>query len=235
MVDFTDLLSRLPIDRIAAQLGEDRDQTYQAASAAIPALLGGMKANAEDPNGAASLMSALQDHQRDVDELDVDQVDTEDGQKIVRNVFGENTDAVVNQFSGMGFSGGLVGKLLPMLAPFVLGWLSKNIFGSGRQQAPAPAPRQQESGGGGLGDLLGGIFGKKDEPAPTPTPRQVPQQQDVPGGININDILGDMLGGGRSGGGGQAAPRQQQSPLPGGLSLDDLLGGLGGLLGGGRR
>lgn len=228
MADFTDLLARLPIDRIAAALGAERDETYSAASAAIPALLGGMKANAEDPNGAASLMNALRDHQPETDEIpDVDQVDVEDGQKIVRNVFGDNTDAVMNQFSGMGFSSGLVGRLLPMLAPFVLGWISKNILGSGRQQAPAP---QQQSSGGGLGDLLGGIFGKKDEPVAAPAPRQT-QQQDLPAGININDILGDMLGGGRSSGAGQA----QASPLPGGLSLDDLLGGLGGLLGGGRR
>lgn len=226
MADFTELLSKLPIDQFASALGEDRETTYQAAAAAIPTLLAGMKANATDEGGAQSLVKAIAKHQPETDEVPgLEQVDVEDGQKVVHHVFGENTDAVVNQFSGMGFSSGLVAKLLPMLAPFVLGWLSKNIFGSGQQAKSAPA--QQESGGGGLGDLLGSIFGGgKSEAQP-----QVQPQSAGGGGININDILGDMLGGGSS-----SSSAQSQSPgLPGGLSIEDLLGGLGGLLGGGRR
>lgn len=189
-----------------------------------------MRANTSDEAGAASLVGALQKHQPEEDAVpSLDKVDVDDGQKIVHNVFGDNTDAVVNQFSGMGFSSGLVGKLLPMLAPFVLGWLSKNIFGTGRQAQPAQT--EQSSGGGGLGDLLGGIFGGGQKEAVAPAPTQQTQSSGLPGGININDILGDMLGGGSSAGSAQAQP----AGLPGGFSLDDLLGGLGGLLGGGRR
>nr|NLD40232.1 DUF937 domain-containing protein [Actinomycetales bacterium] len=235
MADFTELLRTLPIDQFASALGEDRETTYQAAAAAIPTLLAGMRANSADEGGAQSLVTALQQHQPESDEVPgLESVNVEDGRKVVRNVFGENTDAVVNQFGGMGFSSGLVAKLLPMLAPFVLGWLSKNIFGTGQAKQ---APAQQESRGGGLGDLLGGILGggrsepqaQAQAPAPSPSPRG-----GLPGGININDILGDLLGGADAS---SSAPQgqSQQSPLPGGLSLDDLLGGLGDLLGGGRR
>ena len=236
MASYAELFDQLPIDDIARKLGIDPDQAGQAISAAIPALLGGMKANAADPAGAASLTKALGDHAGSLPSS-VDEVDLYDGEKIVRNVFGEQQDAVVHQLGGLGgLGGGLFSKLLPMLAPFLLSWLGGRIFGGGRRQQPAPVPQPQaqDDGGGLFGGIMDKILDRDDEPeyqAPARVP--APRQQDA-GGVDIGSILNDMLGGG-----GSAAPQTRTgrgSQMPGGMGLDDLLGGvLGGLLGGGRR
>ena len=64
--------------------------------------------------------------------VDLDQVDTGDGEKIVRNVFGSNEEAVVNQLGGIGgLDAGMIAKLLPMLAPLVMSFLAKLRGGGG--------------------------------------------------------------------------------------------------------
>ena len=61
-----------------------------------------MQANAQDRAGAASLAGALgQPFQRLMDGgVDLNQVDTNDGQKIVQNIFGPNTDQVAQTLGG---------------------------------------------------------------------------------------------------------------------------------------
>ena len=44
-----DILADIPMDQLAAQLGVDEATAEQATRQAIPALLGGMQANAEIP------------------------------------------------------------------------------------------------------------------------------------------------------------------------------------------
>lgn len=179
MSDLNDLLGQLPIDKIAASLGVDPDTARSAVSKVTEALAGGMEANAQDEAGAASLHQALLQHQDRLGdgELDLDQVDTDDGDKIVGHVFGENRDQVAQQLGGMGggMSSGLIKKLLPMLAPVVMAYIAKKMRGGGHQQA------QASSGGGGLTDILGGLLGGGGG-----------------GGGNIlSDVLGGLLGGGR--------------------------------------
>ena len=72
-----DILADIPMDQLAALLGVDEATAEQATRQAIPALLGGMQANAEDPAGAMSLTGALGDHPSDLIEggVDLDQVD----------------------------------------------------------------------------------------------------------------------------------------------------------------
>ena len=57
-----ELLAQIPMDQLASQLGVSEEEASAAAKAAIPALLGGMGANAADPNGLASLESAVAQH-----------------------------------------------------------------------------------------------------------------------------------------------------------------------------
>ena len=54
-----DILANLPIDQLASQLGESPDDVRAAAQSALPALLGGLHANAQDPAGEASLADLL--------------------------------------------------------------------------------------------------------------------------------------------------------------------------------
>ena len=82
--------------------------------------------------------------------------------------------------------------------------------------------------GGGLENMLRGATGGQPQPAPT---------NSGAGGGGLGDILGDILGGGRTQQGGGASPNAPR-PQPGSVSLEDLLremmgGGQGG--GGGNR
>jgi hypothetical protein len=178
--DFDDLLSQIPMNQLAQQLGVDEQTAEQATRQALPALLGGMQANAHDPAGAASLGQALGQHDDNLLDGGVDfgQVDTVDGDKIVSNVFGDNREQVVNQLGGRGGgAGNLIAKLLPLLAPIVMSYLAKQFSkrgGGGTTTASATGD------GVGLEDLLGGLLGGQGG-----------------AGGGIGDLLGGLLGGGR--------------------------------------
>ncbi|MDP9144809.1 MAG: DUF937 domain-containing protein, partial [Actinomycetota bacterium] len=130
-----EILSQIPLAQLADQLGLDEASTEQAVREAVPALLSGMQANAQDPMGAASLEKALGQHSGDPFEgLDLKQVDTADGESIVGNIFGDNSQEVVNRLGGQSAGSGIMSKLLPILAPLVLSWLAGKFTGAGRAQ-----------------------------------------------------------------------------------------------------
>jgi hypothetical protein len=182
MSDVDEILSSLPIDKIAAQVGEDPKAVEDAAAAAIPALLGGLDANATDPAGAASLLEAIGQHaDKSTDPADIDPAD---GEKAAAHIFGGNQEQVVNQLAGTGVSSTLVKKLLPILAPIVLSWLASRVLG-GKGGAAAP------SGGGGLGDILGEVL-KGAVQGGGGGRGSVPNAGSI-----ISDVLGGLLGGGR--------------------------------------
>ena len=150
MSSIDDILANIPINSLADQLGVDPATAESAVREALPALVGGMQANAADPQGAASLAGALDNHSPKLVDggVNLDDVDTGDGEKIVSHVFGENTGAVAQTLGGnLGGNGDLIKKLLPILAPIVLSYLSQKMRGGAGQQA--------RRAGGGLDDLLG--------------------------------------------------------------------------------
>ncbi|MEZ0448442.1 DUF937 domain-containing protein [Cellulomonas sp. ICMP 17802] len=176
MAAVDDLSAAIPIDQIATRLGVDRATAQSAVEAALPALLGGLSANAQDPAGAASLAAALgtKDPALVAGGVDLDQVDPDDGAKIVRNVFGSNQDQVV---AALGSSPktpdqSIIAKVLPLLAPIVLAFLAKQM--SGKSSAGGA------QGGGGLGDVLGGLLGGGSGSS---------------SGGGVGDVLGGLLGG----------------------------------------
>ena len=71
-----DILGQLPIDQLADQLGADPQQVQAASAAVLPALLGGLQANAGD-GGASSILSALGQHNNDLlsGGIDLSQID----------------------------------------------------------------------------------------------------------------------------------------------------------------
>jgi len=214
MSEIDEILKQVPMDQVAAALGVDRSEAEEATRTAIPALLGGMQANAADPAGAASLTSAVEAHDPSVLGSGLDQIDTQDGQRIVQNVFGEQTPDVMNRLGGAtpGQGSSLIQKLLPIIAPIVMAYLAKKLQGGGGGGGGDDA-----GGGGGLGDVLGSVLGGAAGGAGGSQ------------GGGIGDILGQVLGG--------AGGSQTQPGTPTGQGgMGDLLGGvLGGLLGGGKR
>lgn len=186
MSQLDELFASIPIQDLAQQVGADEAETEQAVRQVLPALVGGLQLNAQQPEGEQSLASALADHSDSSlgeGRLQLNQVDTSDGEKIVGHVFGDNTDAVVNRLGGQGGSA-LVQKLLPILAPIVLAWLSKKLGGGAASGGGTTA------GSGGLGgaleDLLGSVLGGS-----------APQKNSGGGLGGLDDLLGSILGGGR--------------------------------------
>ncbi len=184
MTSLSDLRASLPIDQIAARLGENPDAVRQAIEVALPALLGGLQANAADPAGATSLVEALGQHGEEVatPPIDVTEVDAQEGEKITAHIFGAQQDQVVQQLGSTGAGGSLVRKLLPILAPIVLSYLAKQM-GS---KAGAGA------GTGALGSILSSVLAGATQGEDGNRSRSGP---DV-GGI-LGDLLGGLLGGGR--------------------------------------
>ncbi len=237
MSAYDEILGSLPIDQIASELGAQPQEVEQASAAILPALLGGLDANAND-GGAGSILQALGQHDPSLLDggVDLSQVDSSDGQAIASHIFGGNEEEVIARLGGSGASGvggQLVKKLLPILAPIVLSWLAKQVLGRAGGGATQSAGG---SGGGGLGDILGSILGggglgggPQAEPEPSlPTSTQQDSSGSGPG--SLEDMLKDVLGGAA----GSPAPQTQSAPAqqanPG--SITDILGGL---LGGGRR
>jgi len=207
-----EILSQISMGQLADQLGTDEASAERAARQAVPALLGGLQANAQDSGGAVSLEHALSRHSgMSLEGLDLGSVDTDDGEAIVGNVFGDNTDQVINKLGGQSGDAGIMSKLLPILAPLVMSWLAGKFFGQQGQSSPAPAG----GSGGGLDDLIGGATG---------------------GGSGGGGGLGDLLGGGSGGGGIGDLLGGLLGGGGGSTGGSDPLGDLlGGLLGGGRK
>lgn len=173
----------LPIDQLAAQLGEDPAAVEAAVDAAIPALLGGLAANAEDPAGAASLAGALDQHGPELASgpVDLSQIDQVDGAKISGNIFGAQEDQVVAQLGGVGGSSSLVKKLLPILAPIVLSYLAKQLGSKGGSG--------QSADSGVLGSILSQIL--------TGAAQGSTSSGSANMGSILSDVLGGLLGGGK--------------------------------------
>nr|WP_296773888.1 DUF937 domain-containing protein [Rhodococcus sp. (in: high G+C Gram-positive bacteria)] len=186
MASLDELLAQIPIAQIASKLGVDEETAKSAVTRALPTLVGGLEANAQDPAGAASLENALQQHSSSSlldGGVDIDQVDEADGAKIVSNVFGDKKSDVASALGGIsgGADSGLVSKVLPLLAPIVLAYLAKKFTGG---QGAAGAG----GSGGGLGDLLGSVLGGAASNAGGAS------------GGGLGGVLGGILGGGSGGG-----------------------------------
>jgi hypothetical protein len=226
MSQYDELYAQVPIGQLASRFGVDESEMSEAVRTALPALLGGLQANAQDPARADSLMRALTQHTGGV-QADVDQVDVADGEKIVGHIYGDSHGQVMQQLGGLGgTTGSLVQKLLPILAPIVLSWLAGRLGGrgglggvigdilGGRPTTQAPEAQSQptdvESG-----PLFPGGVGAGSGPVHSPMDSDNPPAQ-APASNPLQEVLGQVLGGSSGG--------------------KDILGGiLGGLLGRGRR
>ena len=175
MSDLDGLINLIPIGDIAKKLGIDENVAKAAVAVAVPAIVGGLAANAKTDTGAQKLQAAVEHHDKKVS---VDDVDVEDGQKIVKHVFGAKADdvaAAAGAKAGGPDIGAIVAQVLPIIAPIVLAFLANQLSGQKKETPKAEEPAT----GGDLGSILGGLISS-------------PQGQDIVGGL-----LGGLLGGGR--------------------------------------
>lgn len=203
------LISGDGLDALCQRLNVNKEDAAKVLSTGIPALLGGMRRNAGDEAGAASLSRAVTDHSGvDLSNLGafLKNVDLEDGQKILAHVLGKDESAVVDEISGAsGVTRDNTKSILSMASPLLL-----SVLGS-----------QSGSSGGVLG-MLGGLLGGGDS--------QSEQAQQEQGGL-----LGSLLGGGGASmasgllssllggsGNGESDQPQQQEESSGGI-LNSIL------------
>lgn len=180
------------IGQLAGLVGADQQQTGKAVAAALPMLLGSLSGSARQPSGAEALFGAMsKDHDGSI--LDMlgpllgggyaSRAMGSDGARILGHLFGNKQPAVEQTVAqNAGISSSLVSKLLPYLAPIVMGYLSKRLSGGGGNAGALGSMlgqeqeqiRQQDSGMGGLFDILAG--GNDDD------------------GGGLMDAAGDLLG-----------------------------------------
>ena len=142
------------VKSVAGQFGLDESQAASAVNTAVPVILGGLNKNAQTPEGAESLNSALES-KHDGSLLDnlggllsgnVGDL-LQHGGGILGHVLGDKVGAVENGVAQKtGISTDKIGPIISMLAPIVMAYL-------GKQKS------QSNVSAGGLGDLLGGLLG----------------------------------------------------------------------------
>lgn len=170
------LLEQLPpgaANQLAGSLGVDESAVGKLISAGLPAILGGLANNTQKPEGAAALSAALEKHDTSIfDNLDGlaagsgDQ--NSDGNKILGHVLGGRRGAVEQQLaSSTGADLSIITKLLPMLAPLVMGYLanqkkSKGLDGAGIGSLLGDERKAQEAKQPGLGGLAAILDANKD-------------------------------------------------------------------------
>lgn len=191
------------LGQMSQQIGASPEQTASAANGIFASLLGGMANNAASEGGLSSLLGAL-DKNHDGSVLDdlpglVGGLLESGGQGngatngvgILSHILGGQQEAVAEQVSeSSGLNMNQVMKLLPVLAPIVMGVLGREKSQGGLDMGnlasiltgSAQSGAQQSGMGDLLGSVLGGVLGGNS-------------QQSSSGGLG--GILGSILGGGR--------------------------------------
>lgn len=165
------------LQQVSQQLGVDSSQASKAIQTALPLLMGAMGNNASSPQGAQSLLNALQrDHLGGGTDapaggggFDIGSIlgsvlggaggNAGNGAGILGHVFGEQSPQaaqVLGQKTGL--DSGKSSQLLAILAPIVMSFLAQRFAqqGNAGQLSQALGQEVQASGvaGGGLGGLL---------------------------------------------------------------------------------
>lgn len=170
-----DILKQVPIDDVAAKLGVSPAEASKAIQQGGAVLLSGLAKNAQTAEGGAAIQNALKRHEGKPSVSKVDDIDQADGDKIVRHVLGNDASDVAAKLNASEKTPGGIdfGKLLPILAPIVMGLIANVSKGKS-----AGSTAEGESSGG-LGDIIGGLLGGGSSS----------------GGGGIGDLLGGLFGG----------------------------------------
>ena len=163
------LQNQLPegaINQISQEIGAEPQQTASAAQGIFATLIGGLANNASTENGLSGIMGAL-DRDHDGSVLDdvmglvggmmsgQQQGGAANGMGILGHILGGQQEVAAEQVSqSSGLSMGQVMKLMPILAPIVMGVLGK----------------AKSQGNLGIGDLAGLLMGGQQQAQARRTP-----------------------------------------------------------------
>lgn len=227
----------MDLSAIGRQFGLNEEQTRAALEALTPVVAAGVRRSAQKPEGLQDIFRSVLTggHDAALDDPDAVRFDRVKpvGDEALGQIFGSKdvSRGVAQQLSATsGIGAAILKQLLPIVASLVLGKMAKG-FGGGA--APSNA-----GSGGGLGDILKDIFGGGGSvPAPSPqqrAPQPMPTSPEpgTGGGNPLEDILNDILAGGKNG----RVITKQVPPDQMGEILRDIFGGgfPGGVPGGGQ-
>jgi hypothetical protein len=158
-MQITDVLAQMGgLKSLARELGISEEQAARGADALTPAVLGGMKKQAQTQptglEGLGSILGRLGGGGLLDDVLKPQSTNVNRGNEVLGEIFGSKdvSRAVAqNASSQTGLSPEVLKKMLPIVAMMVAGYISKQQGGAGATRSAA--------GRGGLGGLLGSLFG----------------------------------------------------------------------------
>lgn len=175
------------VSQIAQSLGVDESTASGAIGMALPAILGGLAKNSQSADGAQSLATALDRHDDSIfGSLGALVGGGGDGAQILGHVLGAKQGSVEQNLVGQsGMDASMIARLLPMLAPLVMGYLSKQRSAGGLDAS-------------GLGSLLGQEREASEQKSPGLGGLASILDADGDGSI-MDDVMGMATGGGTSG------------------------------------
>ena len=158
------------ISAIANKLGIDESKAKWIVAAAVPLMIAALNYNAKNKGQSEAIDKAIDQHSGGgiLDKIGdlFSGNSSEEGNKIVSHIFGNNTETVTQNLADKaGLNSQQVGGVLATLAPIVMGYLGQQ--------------KQGASNGGGLGDLIGSVLGGGGAST----------------GGGIGDLLGNVRGG----------------------------------------
>lgn len=155
-MQITDILNQVGgIQSMARELGISESEAARGAEALAPAILGGLKKQAQAQpaglEGLGGLLGQLGGGSLLDNVLSPEPTDVSRGNDVLGELFGSrdvSRTVAQNAAAQSGLDSGVLKKMLPMLAMLVAGYMAKQ-----------PGQGMPGQGSGGLGGLLGGLLG----------------------------------------------------------------------------
>ena len=159
-MEISDLLASVGgLQAMAKELGMSEGDAARGASALAPAIFGGLKKQAQSQptglEGLGGLIGQLGGGGLLDDVMAPQPTNVSRGNEMLGQIFGSkdvSRTVADNAASQSGLDSSILKKMLPILTMLVSGYMAKQ--GGGMGQASSASP-----GGGGLGDILGGLLG----------------------------------------------------------------------------
>lgn len=163
-MQINDILAQMGgLKSVAQELGVSESQAESGAAALIPAILGGVKKQAQKQptgiDGLGGMFEQLGGGSLLDDVMSSQPTNLNRGNDVLGQIFGSKdvSRAVAQNASAQsGLDSGLLKKMLPMLAMMVTGYMTKQ-----GATATSVQPATESGGLGGLGGLLGNLLGSQ--------------------------------------------------------------------------
>ena len=176
------------VDKASTKTSEDKSKVTSVLGMALPLILGAMKRNANDPEGAENLDKALQSDKHNGEVLNKlgdknPEELSDEGSKILNHVLGAKQSGVSKTIAGaLNIDEASVNNILEMAAPVIMGLL-------GQQK------RKDNVDASGLSSLLGSVLGSNDSHDQS----LIESLLDADGDGNVIDDVAGMVFGNKKG------------------------------------